>query len=54
MKSANVIWNENTLSKYLSDPKVFIPGDKMLRFFADRAAKKCPLRGSLKLGVGCL
>jgi hypothetical protein len=25
-----------------------------LRFFADRAAKKWPLRGSLKLGVGCL
>jgi hypothetical protein len=27
---------------------------KELRFFADRAAKKWPLRGSLKLGVGCL
>jgi putative DNA primase/helicase len=27
---------------------------KPLRFFADRAAKKWPLRGSLKLGVGCL
>jgi len=27
---------------------------KRLRFFADRAAKKWPLRGSLKLGVGCL
>jgi hypothetical protein len=27
---------------------------KHLRFFADRAAKKWPLRGSLKLGVGCL
>ena len=27
---------------------------KGLRFFADRAAKKWPLRGSLKLGVGCL
>ena len=25
-----------------------------LRFFADWAAKKWPLRGSLKLGVGCL
>ena len=29
-------------------------GGKKLRFFADRAAKKWPLRGSLKLGVGCL
>jgi hypothetical protein len=27
---------------------------KILRFFADRAAKKWPLRGSLKLGVGWL
>ena len=25
-----------------------------LRFFAEVAAKKWPLRGSLKLGVGCL
>jgi hypothetical protein len=25
-----------------------------LRFFADRAAKKWPLRGSLELGLGCL
>jgi adenylate cyclase len=29
-------------------------GEKSLRFFADWAAKKWPLRGSLKLGVGCL
>jgi hypothetical protein len=27
---------------------------KQLRFFADAAAKKWPLRGSLQLGVGCL
>ena len=27
---------------------------KRLRFFADRAAKKWPLRGSLKLAAGCL
>jgi cytochrome c len=30
MKNANVTWNEDTLSKYLSDPKAFIPGDKMV------------------------
>ena len=29
MKNANVIWTADTLSKYLSDPKSFIPGDKM-------------------------
>ena len=29
MKNANLTWNDDTLSKYLSDPKAFIPGDKM-------------------------
>jgi hypothetical protein len=29
MKNVNVIWNDDTLSKYLSDPKAFVPGDKM-------------------------
>ena len=29
MKNGNVTWNDETLSKYLSDPKAFIPGDKM-------------------------
>jgi hypothetical protein len=31
-----------------------LSADKKLRFFADGAAKKWPLRGSLKPGVGCL
>ena len=30
MKNANVTWNDDTLSKYLADPKVFVPGDKMV------------------------
>ena len=29
MKNADVTWNDNTLSKYLTDPKAFIAGDKM-------------------------
>ena len=29
MKNSNVTWNDDTLSKYLSDPKAFSPGDKM-------------------------
>ena len=29
MKNANIVWNDDTLSKYLVDPKAFIPGDKM-------------------------
>ena len=30
MKNANVTWNDDTLSKYLVDPKAFLPGDKMV------------------------
>jgi cytochrome c len=29
MKNAGITWDENTLSKYLADPKAFIPGNKM-------------------------
>src|SRR5271157_4624955 len=30
MKNANITWNDDTLSKYLADPKAFVPGDKMV------------------------
>ena len=30
MKNANVRWNDDTLAKYLVDPKAFVPGDKMV------------------------
>ena len=30
MNNANVTWDDDTLSKYLADPKAFIPGDKMV------------------------
>jgi cytochrome c2 len=29
MKNANVTWDDDTLSKYLSNPQAFISGDKM-------------------------
>ena len=29
MKGSGVVWNEETLSKYLEKPKEFIPGNKM-------------------------
>jgi len=29
MKNANVTWNDDTLSQYLSNPKAFIPGVKL-------------------------
>jgi cytochrome c len=30
MKSADVVWDEQTLSEYLADPKGYIPGNRML------------------------
>ena len=29
MKNSGVVWDDATLTKYLADPKAFIPGDKM-------------------------
>jgi len=29
MKNADVTWNESTLGQYLTDPKAFIPGNRM-------------------------
>ena len=29
MKNSGVVWNEDTLAKYLGDPKKFVPGNKM-------------------------
>ena len=29
MKNSGITWNEETLDKYLADPKGFIPGNKM-------------------------
>jgi len=29
MKNSDITWNNDTLSKYLADPRAFIPGDKM-------------------------
>jgi len=29
MRNAGVVWNEQTLDKYLADPKAFVPGNKM-------------------------
>lgn len=30
MKSANIVWSEENLAKYLHKPKEFIPGNKMV------------------------
>ena len=30
LKNSGLVWNEDTLKQYLSDPHKFIPGDKMM------------------------
>ena len=30
MQNAGIVWNEETLDKYLTDPKAFIPGNRMI------------------------
>ena len=29
MKNSGIVWDDDTLTKYLHDPKAFVPGDKM-------------------------
>jgi cytochrome c len=29
MKSSGIVWDDDSLTKYLRDPKAFIPGDRM-------------------------
>ncbi|MSP47940.1 MAG: c-type cytochrome [Alphaproteobacteria bacterium] len=29
MKNANIVWNDETIGKYVADPRIFIPGNKM-------------------------
>lgn len=29
MKNSNVVWDDQTLAKYLAEPRTFIPGNKM-------------------------
>src|ERR1700693_2473715 len=36
LKSSNIVWNEETLDKWLTDPQTFVPGVKMF-FHLDNA-----------------
>ena len=29
MKNSNIVWDEETVSKYVTDPRTFMPGNKM-------------------------
>ena len=30
MKNSNVVWNEETISAYVKEPKVYVPGNRMI------------------------
>jgi cytochrome c len=46
--AGGVVWNEDTLSKYLVDPKAFVPGDKMPFLGVKDPAKLADLIAYLK------
>jgi cytochrome c len=47
LKSANIIWNEETLDKWLTDPQVVAPGTKMF-FHLDNAQDRADVIAYLK------
>ena len=47
LKSANIVWNEETLDKWLTDPQVVAPGAKMF-FHLDNPQDRADVIASLK------
>jgi cytochrome c len=47
LKTADIVWNETTLDKWLSDPQAFVPGTKML-FSLDDAQDRADVIAFLK------
>jgi cytochrome c len=47
LKSSNIIWNEETLDKWLTDPQAFVPGVKMF-FHLDNAQDRADVIAYLK------
>src|SRR3974377_2465901 len=39
LKSSNIVWNEETLDKWLTDPQAFVPGVKMFFHVDDPHAR---------------
>jgi cytochrome c len=47
LKSADIVWNEETLDKWLTDPQTFVPGVKMF-FHLDNAQDRADVIAYLK------
>jgi cytochrome c len=47
LKSSNIIWNEETLDKWLTDPQTFVPGVKMF-FHLDNAQDRADVIAYLR------
>ena len=47
LKSANIVWNEETLDKWLTDPQAFVPGVKMF-FHLDNPQDRADVIAYLK------
>jgi cytochrome c len=47
LKSANIVWNEETLDKWLTDPQAFVPGVKMF-FHLDNPQDRADVIAFLK------
>jgi cytochrome c len=47
LKSSNILWNEETLDKWLTDPQTFVPGVKMY-FHLDSAQGRADVIAYLK------
>jgi cytochrome c len=47
LKSSNIVWNEETLDKWLTDPQSFVPGVKMF-FHLDSAQDRADVIAYLK------
>jgi cytochrome c len=47
LKSSNIVWNEETLDKWLTDPRTFVPGVKMF-FHLDNAQDRADVIAYLR------
>jgi cytochrome c len=51
LKASNIVWNEATLDRWLTDPRAFVPGTKMT-FSLDDAQDRADVITFLKEKAG--